>query len=82
MSFYLKKYFLRVLGKKMRSRVSRADQMGYINALTPEDELLQFSIPSHSRQPPRSRKMIERRALIDSQTDLPCVERDHLSLQR
>jgi hypothetical protein len=73
MSFHLKKYFLRVLGKRMRSRVSRADQMGYINALTPEDEPLQFLIPSHSRQPPRSRKMIKRRALIDSQTDLPWV---------
>jgi hypothetical protein len=72
MSFHLKKYFINGLKKKdVESRHPRADQMDYINALRREDELLQLSIPSHSRQPPRSRKMIERRALIDSQTDLP-----------
>jgi hypothetical protein len=71
MSFHLKKYFLIGLEKRLRSRVSGVDQMGCINALTPEGASLQFSIPSHSRQPSRSRKMIERRALIDSQTDLP-----------
>jgi hypothetical protein len=58
-----------LLSLSFRLQLSRADQTDCISALPSEGGTQQLSIPGHGRQSPGGRKMIKRRARIDSQAD-------------